>query len=42
METQISFLVGIAVPLALAAGLSLFVLAFIETLIDKLTDYFNG
>lgn len=42
METQIRFLVAMLVPLALASGMSLFVLAFIEAFVDRLTDYFNG
>lgn len=42
METEMSFWVGMALPLALAAGLSLFVLGFIEKFIDMITDYFNG
>lgn len=42
METQITFLVGMGIPLALAAGLSLFALGFIEKFVDIITDYFNG
>lgn len=42
MATEVSFITGLFFIVALAAGMALFVVAFIEWLIGKMTEFFNG